>query len=134
MRLKGLDACFLKMKKLCILPQSPLISATIEEGKFWRISKIAKNTIFRFFDPSSNIAEIVEYWGRIHNNFILWKYTSRAFKRTISRLLKPKIHRERSNWNFMKNHIFEKIIKNAIFEEFFCKNISFAKMCFLIKL
>ena len=126
---------FFENKKFCILPQSPLISATIEEGKFWRISKIAKNTIFRFFDPSSNVAEIVEYWGRIHNNFILRKYASRAFQRTISLLLKLKIDWDQLCWSLSKNKFLrkmmflqKKISSKIAFLMIFSKNLIFRKI------
>ena len=35
-RLKGLGTYFFKMEKICVLPQYTLISATIEEGQFFR--------------------------------------------------------------------------------------------------
>ena len=46
MRLKAYDSYFSKIKKSFILPQSPLISARIEEGHFLKFLKILKIAIF----------------------------------------------------------------------------------------
>ena len=56
---------------------------------------ISKIWDFPNFYPSSMVAEIKGNWGRIKIFFILWKYASRAFKRTISRYFKPISHWQR---------------------------------------
>ena len=45
-RLKAYDLYFSKIKKFFILPQSPLISARIEEGHFLKFLKMLKIAIF----------------------------------------------------------------------------------------
>ena len=52
MRLKGIDPYFLNMEKIIILPQFPLVSASIEEGYFLVKLEIA---IFKDFDVSSTV-------------------------------------------------------------------------------
>ena len=47
-RLKAYDLYFSKIKKFFILPQSPLISARIEEGHFLKFLKMLKIAIFTF--------------------------------------------------------------------------------------
>ena len=58
MRLKALDAYFLKLKKFFILPQPSMISATIEEVS--KGAKIEKSAFPEFSEnyPSSILAEI----------------------------------------------------------------------------
>ena len=104
-RLKAPDAYFLKTKKILILPQFPLMSATIEEGP-----KSMKIQIFSLKNvhPSSMVAEIKGDWGRIKIFFIFEKYVPRPFKRTIWRFLKGNSCWKNFIWNVLKNCIFWK--------------------------
>ena len=104
-RLKALDVYFLKTKTFFILPQFPLMSATIEEGP-----KSMKIQIFSLknFHPSSMVAEIKGDWGRIKIFFIFQKYASRAFKRTTSHRIWTKSHGDKLTWSSNKKVFFAK--------------------------
>ena len=120
-RSKALDVFFTKIKKLSILPQSPLIPEGIEEGlrtdwgKFLKIS---------FLNASSILTEMKRHWGRVRNFLIFIKYSSRAFKRTFSEVIWTKIRWERYFWNFEK---FSKITIFKFFMDFWWNFSNFFK-------
>ena len=74
----------------------------------WGRVKIGKISNFRNWKihPSSIVAGIEGDWGRMKNFLILWKYASRAFKRTVSHWIWTKSHGDKSHWSFKKKGFF----------------------------